>query len=345
MIICGQCGERNAPGAQFCGACDAFLEWDGQATGQRPVGQPQPPPQPRQNAAGQRQLPLVAPTVAQPGEVQRPRTQTRQPPGFRPPVPGEFVCGQCGAGNTPSRRFCSRCGGSLMSATVVRKPWWRRLFSRRSTVRTATAGDRKQRRDLHKRAASARTTGRRIRRGVRNVAAMVAVTGGVGYAVIAPFREAVNDAVLGAKADIESELTTKYVPVRAAKVSSTAQAPGHPAKMAQDNKTNTYWAAPTSTKEPVLVLRFSGPVEITKAIVRSGVAKDFERAHRPRRMHLVFSTGQTDDIQLADTPDPQEVLISNGAGAKRVEVHIVEVHRSLSGRTVAISEIELFGPG
>ncbi|WP_173160293.1 hypothetical protein [Phytohabitans suffuscus] len=31
----------------------------------------------------------------------------------------------------PTRKFCHRCGDSLVSAEVVRAPWWRRLLPRR----------------------------------------------------------------------------------------------------------------------------------------------------------------------------------------------------------------------
>src|SRR6476646_9885053 len=33
--VCSVCGERNAPGAEFCVACNAFLGWDEVGGGQR----------------------------------------------------------------------------------------------------------------------------------------------------------------------------------------------------------------------------------------------------------------------------------------------------------------------
>ena len=32
MIVCAQCGEGNAPGSEFCGACGTYLEWEPQPT-------------------------------------------------------------------------------------------------------------------------------------------------------------------------------------------------------------------------------------------------------------------------------------------------------------------------
>lgn len=52
------------------------------------------------------------------------------------------------------------------------------------------------------------------------------------------------------------------------------------------------------------------------------------------------STGKTDDIDLADTPDPQEVHVANGAGATSVELD-----RLLNGDDAVVSEVEFFGPG
>lgn len=369
MIICRQCGERNEPGAQFCGACDAFLEWEGasttalypmqqppteqQAARQQPAGAPPaappaPPPIPPVAPAPPQPAPQPAPpprpTLAQPTEVrQRQRPGPQAAAELRPPQPGELVCGQCGAGNLPSRKFCARCGAALTEARVVRLPWWRRLFAKRTRVRTSAASERPRGAELRRRAVKTRTAGRRAMRWVRNLLALTAVGGGVMYAAVSPFREMVNEQVIAAKDGIEGMFTTELVPVRPTKVTATAQLTGHGGKLAADNIADSYWAAPVGA-EPVLVLTFERPAQLDKAIVRSGIAEDFQSAHRPRKLHLVFSTGKTHDVTLADTPDPQEVAIANSAGAKRVEIHVVDLYRSLSGKHVAVSEIEFFEP-
>ncbi|MGH3452736.1 MAG: NADase-type glycan-binding domain-containing protein, partial [Haloechinothrix sp.] len=254
---------------------------------------------------------------------QRQRPAPQSAAELRPPQPGELVCGHCGAGNVASRKFCARCGGALTEARVVRMPWWKRLFARRTRVRTSSTAERPRGAELRRRAVKSRSAGRRAMRWVRNLLAFSAVGGGVMYAAVSPFREMVNDQVVAAKDGIEGMFTTELVPVRPTKV----------------------WAAPTGGKEPVLVLTFQNPAKLDKAIVRSGVADNFQNAHRPRKLHLVFSTGKTHDVTLADTPDPQEVAIANSDGAKRVEIHVVDVYRSLSGKHVALSEIEFFQPG
>jgi hypothetical protein len=50
-------------------------------------------------------------------------------------------------------------------------------------------------------------------------------------------------------------------------------------------------------------------------------------------------------VDLADTPDEQRVKIEGSAGASGVEVHVVELHRSLRGDEVALAEIEFFAAG
>ncbi len=54
-LICDVCGEANPPTAQFCGACNAFLSWDGTTDADRtrvikvlpepstPIRSPHPP--------------------------------------------------------------------------------------------------------------------------------------------------------------------------------------------------------------------------------------------------------------------------------------------------------------
>jgi hypothetical protein len=36
MIVCMKCGRHNADNVQWCVACDAFLEWDGEMVAPAP---------------------------------------------------------------------------------------------------------------------------------------------------------------------------------------------------------------------------------------------------------------------------------------------------------------------
>jgi hypothetical protein len=186
---------------------------------------------------------------------------------------------------------------------------------------------------------------RQVFRALRAVVALAAVLALLLYATYAPFRGQVNSQAMMVVSKVQGIFVTRYVPVHPVKVTATAEQPGHPAAMVADNATNTYWSAATGGVEPALVLTFDHPVDLRRALVRVGVGSDFQSTHRPQRLHLVYSTGKTDDVSLTDTPDQQEVALGNSAGATSVELHVVSLFRSLRGNDVAISEIELFERG
>ncbi|WP_440901159.1 zinc ribbon domain-containing protein, partial [Actinosynnema sp.] len=249
--------------------------------------------------------------------------------------PGDLICGRCGDSNPPTRNFCSTCGDSLAAATVTPTTWWRKLFPRKD--KTVAAGTRN-------RARRSGAVRKGLGRAVQLVLLVAVLLFGALYWLVDPFRSTVNGTVTGAVEDVRGVFDAKLEPVRPTAVSATAELPDHPAALVADNASNTHWAAPADPR-PALVLDFGKQVDLAKAIVRSGVGADFQSAHRPQRLHLVYSTGRTHDVDLADTPDPQEVALANSEGAERVEVHVTGLHRSLSGNDVAISEIEFFAQG
>ena len=77
----------------------------------------------------------VEPTAMQPEAVKpaatraRPGVSSQDCAGPRIVNPGDLVCGQCGEGNDPSRRFCRRCGASLAAGDGIRPlPWYQRWW-------------------------------------------------------------------------------------------------------------------------------------------------------------------------------------------------------------------------
>ena len=327
MVICAQCGEHNPEGARFCGSCNAFLEWEGApAEEQQPV------------AAGAQTA-----TVAQPSEpapaTARHRTEPAQEQR-RAPAPGDLICGQCGEGNAATRRFCRRCGSSLADSVAVKQPWWRRFLPKRAD-RRYSAGARPGRGGVRRRGRVSSTV-REALRWARNILAVAVLLAAIVYAVVPPFRSTVNTNAVNLKNRVVGLFVTQYTPVHPDKVTADVQDPSHTADLVDDNTIGTYWAAPENGPEPTLVLTFAKPVDLARAIVRSGIGADFQSADRPQTLHLVFSTGKTYDIHLNDTPDPQTVDIGDSAGATSVEVHVTSVYHSLHGSEVAIDEIELF---
>ncbi len=297
----------------------------------------------RRAAAASDLVAAIGPGAAQPDaqlpqEVRQGPPVTRKRPPTRKLKPGDLICGDCGEGNVETRKFCSRCGFSLAEAVTVKRPWWKRWLPARG-AKVRKVGDRPKNRRGRSKGREALATAFRA---VRRVVSLLLVVAGVVYGLYAPFRVWVNERVVAAKQGVERLVLPQYDPVSPVEVRATSELPEHPGAMAADGFSNTYWSAPLAGPEPTLVLRFDRAVTLSRAIVRGGANDDFQGLHRPQRLHLVFSTGKTADVDLKDNPDPQEVEIANGEGASSVEVHVVSVFRSVKGSDVALTELELF---
>jgi hypothetical protein len=331
MVIYAECGHQGPADVEFCGECGRYLKWDDDG----PVAVRSQPVVQQQHQQQQQ--------VVQPAEPIAPVRQPVQPAVEEQVLnPGDLICGRCGKGNAPARNFCSRCGASLAESEVVKTSWWRRLFGRKPKELKAGARPGKDgvRRRAGRTGAARRTVGKVLRRAI----AVALIFSALIYALYQPFRGAINTVAVGLWSQVTGVFEAKLNPIHPIKVSATAQADGHAAPLVTDNAKNTFWAAP-GDREQVLVFTFDHPADLRKAIVYSGDAANFPAAHRPQKLHLVFSTGKTYDMVLADTPDAQEVPIESSAGATSVELHVVGLYRSLNGTDVAISEIELFEAG
>lgn len=320
-----------------------------------PVGPPGPPgpslelPEPQPPAEAALVVPLGE-TTATPSkpdplsvlperEQKRPTAVVKKPPSRRL-RPGDLICGDCGEGNADTRKFCSRCGATLLTAEVVKTPWWRKILPKRRTkVRTALERTAKDRR------AKTTATGKAFRavfKTVRALVAVVLVLGGIAYGSLPAVRTWVNNQVAAWQQDAQSALDMTYAPVHPTKVTATLEEPNHPADLVADSVSNTFWAAPANKGEATLVFTFDRPVNIDKAIIQNGDNDKFDQTFRAERLHLVYSTGKTEDLQLKDQPDPQELTVQNGHDVTSLEIHVTATYQSLHGNDLAISEIELF---
>lgn len=372
MIVCRSCGSHNADDDTFCGSCGEYLEWTGEklepASARPAVAESEARPEPERLAPEQAAAAaLVAPVPpeADPNLQDRPAPAAAAPsgPGERKPQPeplppqpvrprrptvpvvtapptrrlqpDDLICGMCGEGNPPTRRFCSRCGESLQTATVVPTPWWRKLLRLLSGRRARPAGSRPRRRP---RLLSLRG----LFAAARRMLLVALLLAGLLYAIFPQLRSEVNERALAAKDRVESLILTQYVPVRPTSVTATGELPDHPAGAATDGFKNTFWTAPDAAAEPTLVLGFDRPTDLVRAIVHNGGGEDFQALGRPQQLHLVYSTGQTADVTLSDTPEKQEVEFGGGEGATSVEIHVVSTYRSVQSPGLALSEIELF---
>jgi len=280
----------------------------------------------------------VAPTAA------RPRAAPRilEAPTRR--HPGDLICGQCGEGNDPVRHFCRRCGNSLDEALAVRLPWYRRFFNRVFGVRTREAGWRPRR------VGPPNVMGV-VWRIVRLVLVALIVVGALAFLLVPSFHNVVVARATSAFTTVRKAIHPNYDPVTPIGASASTAIAGHAPMLAIDRYSNTYWAALASDRAPVLVLRFSGPQDLSEIGFRSGAAGTaptdaFLSQPRPHLVHLVFSNGYATDLSLKDqdATQPQFNPLEDG---KAKQVTFVEIHvqtlyapAGASSSSVAITEVE-----
>ena len=267
------------------------------------------------------------------------RTLPRTPPSRRL-EDGDKVCGDCGEGNPATRRFCSRCGGALDTAQVVHIPWYRRIFRRRQRPVPTPSGDGNGGGGPTP-PAQRRRRQRPIGKIIRRTIALILLVGGLLYATVPDFRSYVYAKGIETKNAVVNAVMPQYPPVRPIETTATGQIPKHEAVMATDGFTNTYWACPVAGPQHLSV-KFQEPVRPRRLLIRAGIIGNFQGSNRPKKLHLVYPNGKSDDVSLADNTDPQELKIDPGEPIGSIEIQIVELYVSTQSREVAISEIEFF---
>lgn len=293
------------------------------------------------------------PVARRPDAVKPMGPKTRPVPAKPPPRrevrPGDLICNQCEEGNDPDRRFCRRCGGSLVEAKAAVAPpplpWWKRLFVRQPKV--VAAGERPMRRGG---SVAQRTLRSRLYQ-MRRVVALVAILGlGVGY--LGPWRSTVNTKIRSGFRGIREVVAPRYNEISPDSLEGTTSSlPDHPPEHAVDDIIQTYWAenAEGDGTGQRFVVSFDSPVDFGKIGFRLGAStkpEDFATQPRPEKVRLHFSDGTaevaTKDLTLKNTADFQE----HDARAKdtvRLEIEILSTNRSLQGGTAcSIAEIEFW---
>jgi ribosomal protein L40E len=268
----------------------------------------------------------VAPAPERPRQAPKIDTATGQ--RFKP---GDLICGQCGAGNSPERHFCQRCGANLNQAVVVKTPWYRKLFPARQPV---AAGDRSG----IKVSAGPSRAGTLFRFIALGLVAVVVLA----YLAVPSVKTKVNNSVSSAYTTARRHFSPVYDPVRPTSAVGSSAVGTHPARLVIDLLKPTYWAANTATdKQPVLKLVFSSPVDLDRILVTSGAAQDFATLARPKDVHLVFSDKSTADLTFKDDPNPQAYDLA-AKQVTYVEIHIVTTYASAQSSDVAVNEVEFF---
>ncbi|MEU4644797.1 hypothetical protein [Micromonospora sp. NPDC023814] len=348
---------------------------DGAGRADDPDQEPVPAPRPRRALAAPHTSPLVAteedpasragrttigrtsgrpraggPVGSEPEEVTpqpvRPRTATT---GRRAPTrrlePGDLICGECGEGNPPTRRFCSRCGDSLRTAEVVRRRWWQRLLFRRGP-KVAAAGTRPG-------APGGGSGGgvvgvlHRVYQRANGVAAVLLFALGIAYLIYPPLRERVNAVVMppvhDARAWVDRKLNPRFVAARPVEVTGSTSVAEHGPDLTVDQYRNTHWQVRWDAEQPPTVtLRFGAEVDLERLIVIAGTAEDYTASHRPAKLHLVWSTNRSDTVTVQDTGEPQTLTLTAAKGVTSVQIQVTDVYRAEKGTDVAVSELEFF---
>jgi hypothetical protein len=259
--------------------------------------------------------------------------------------PGDLICGQCGEGNPPTRKFCSRCGSGLTAAQVVRGRWWRRLLPRRRT-RTMEAGTRPGQKGV-RRDARSKVSGsyRKIR---RSLAALTLVMGML-YLAVPPLRGAINRSLANPTAGITERvggwwhaLTYPYedVPVRRSR--GVPEARGHPGSETVDGNTASFWAAGWAEKRsPRLVVRFEESQDLAAVVIHNGASgENAERYLQPKELEFRYGDGRTEDVGLKFSSDPQTIELEGGSTVRTITIFVRSVHDKEGLTRIALRELE-----
>ncbi|GAB3954548.1 zinc ribbon domain-containing protein [Kribbella albertanoniae] len=366
MILCSDCGEQNEDGTVFCGRCGVFLEWEGEKV-EQPGAVPTPvvvQPQeavtqvpvvaqpaaaavatvPAQEITGsQKPVPLPAPEQVarqpegqQPGSRQPQTVKRKMPRRSKSPViipTGSRICGGCGMPNEGTRRFCAKCGFSLVDAKVIRKAaWWRRFLGRE---RVYAAGTRFR-----------PSNARRRFRGATRIGVVLALLAGGGILAF-PQRPLVMRAVHAVQ-----DMVTDPQPVHLTKIKGSGAVGKQAPALAFDGAKNTYWGAPKVGKNavvgPYVAGTFQQPVRLTHFGIYAGVSDQtpkFVAGPRPAELEITVFTEDKPVIKrfrLADSSKYQKFKLKVD-DARGVQIAVVRSTNPSRATLTAIAEIELFG--
>ena len=317
-------------------------------------GSEQPSPMPPGSVqAGSVQPGSVQPGSVQPGSVQpeavKP-TAVRARPAARPKTaparvvnPGDLVCGQCGEGNDPNRKFCRRCGASLQRATVFILPWYQRWWRRLTTRKTRAAGDRPaSRRRAIGGAGPGWLTGGFMK--VLGIAIVLLVL----LTIVGPWRGHLRHDVSSDYHRVFNDVHPKYNPVHPFAATATTSAPGHPAANAIDGAVNTSWQtnAPDSGIGQSLKLRLGTVSNLDQIGFLNGdqdTPSSYLTEPRPEKVHLTAAGAHpySKDLTLKDTATFQTFTIK-AKDASSLTITVDTVYPSDQGKQASMAEVELF---
>ncbi len=289
----------------------------------------------------------VQPAAVQPTAVQPTAVKARPAPKpkatqARVVNPGDRICGQCGTGNDPLRRFCNRCGASLKEAEVFQLTFWQRVMRKLRHRKVRAAGDRP-------------TMRRRLVGGsgpgwLTSTATKIIVVAIIIFAILAnvgPYKKTIRHHLSTWYHATVNVVHPTYDPVHPLSATATSAAFGHPASLAIDGAANTSWAtnAPGSGAGQSLTINFSAPTDIDKVgflIGDTDAPQAYLSEPRPELLHVSYAGSKaTKDINLKDTAAFQTFTLTATKVTSMV-IRIDSVYPSAQGQNASLAEVELF---
>jgi hypothetical protein len=299
----------------------------------------------------------VATKGVEPQEL-KPQVAKKRPPPVHKTKPskklraGDLVCGECGEGNSPTRKFCSRCGANLETAVAVKTPWWRKIIPRRKP-KTMEAGARPGQKGVK---SGKKFSLMPLIAKLRPILAIVFLICGILYGINAHlpgmqqgqgFRDVVNSKWTSIKNKFNKVTHEEFVHVTVVGVKATSETPpDNGAQQAVDTFTNTAWYTPPQDAAPTITITFDHAADLKKLRVNNGDSQKFSEFFRPKTLHLVYSTGESQDITLVDSSTKQDFTLHKSNHVTSVEVHVTAMYPTADNQPhpMALTELEFFQP-
>jgi hypothetical protein len=267
------------------------------------------------------------PGAQRPGvPTQRPKVQKQAP--SRTVRPGDLVCGECGEGNEPARKFCRRCGASLAEIVPEKKPgFFKRLFTRKPKE-AAAAGSRPTRgggggSDVGRKARLAKGKALGGLASARAMLALLAMVG-IGVGLVLPRPRSFITGVPNRVQNLISPvlIDAKSNPARAIATSNQPDAP-----RAVNLITNDHWAPDPGDREPAVAAVWDEPTRIDELRVYSGIQvdeKSFPANPRPKDVFFQILDDQdtitTKQVRLEDVPEQKFGFSFSNVVSVRAEI-------------------------
>ncbi|MFE9722755.1 zinc ribbon domain-containing protein [Streptomyces sp. NPDC005794] len=259
----------------------------------------------------------AAPQPVKPAKAVAPRAVVR--PVAANDTASGVPCPACGTPNPPHRRFCRSCAAPLTPvAASTPLPWWRTVWPLR---RRARAG-----------------SGRLVRLAV-TLAVVVALCAG-GFLLLPAGRNLFEDT---------RDKLGRPKAVTPARVTATAQLPGHPADDTTDGLSNRYWAVPGSGAS--VTYTFGKPFRLVDLIITNGASKSAEKYAEEARalqmdMEVTVKGGHVHrkPIALSDKAGPQTVSVGI-SDVTAIRLTLSSPAGLARGRHIALAEVEFFQRG